>query len=1083
MQTSTWVRWQKACALVLSLFLPAIAQAQTTVLSGRVVTEAGTPVAGAQVIIAAVNAFATAGEDGRYTLNVPAARVRGQTVDITARFLGYKPVTRQITLAAGASTQDFTLERDVSRLSQVVVTGVAGATEQRKLPFSVTSINAEDLPVPATNPLSALQGRVPGANIVSASGRPGASPSILLRAPTSLDGRGDGQGPLIIVDGIILNGTLADISPLDIATIEVVRGAAAASLYGAGAGKGVIQVTTKSGANAVSGGARFAVRSEYGQSNIERQFAKAKNHAYLMTKDGQQFCNDKDCTTPFDYLSELEGLNSANTTVVQSGPLSPFTGDQWMTYQDGEFPTRTYNAIEQIQRNGAFLNNDLSVSGRSGPTNYYASYNQFRQEGSIIGLAGYLRNNFRLNLDQRFGTDWTLSLRSQYTQSREDGNQFDGGGPFFTLTRMPANVSVLARDTLGRRYVRIALDGENSNPVYDLENHEFRRVNDRFLMGTNLKYIATNWLDFEGNVAVDRTGTRDRQFRDKGFRTLRAEGLNNGTLSESDFYGLGMNGSLQANMRKSFLNDELQTRWQLRYLYEQQEAVSNNFNGNQFAVGEIITGSNLRQNTLNVSSGQSSVRQIGYFAIANLEWKGRYILDGVVRRDGSSLFGADERWATFGRGSLAWRVSDESWFSLPGITDWKLRYSIGQAGTRPVFSAQYETYSVGGGIVDKANLGNSDIKVQVSTEQEIGTDIQLFDRYTVNINRATNVVTDQLVEANLPAAAGFARQWRNAGTVETKAWEVSITLPLIDRPDLTWSITGLWDQSSAQITKLSIPAYQFGPNTQGANTMFFAREGERIGTIYGTKFATQCSELPGALRATCATEFQVNDDGYLVWVGAGNNWQDGIADSLWGTAGPTLAQSFGRANQLMWGTPFTGEAASGTTYQALGNTLPRYRFGISNTLTYKDLSFFGLLDASIGQKVYNLGRHWSYFERYSAEQDQAGRTDATRKPYGYYGTLGLYNALQPNSHFVEDASFAKLRELSVSYRLRSLPGLGGDWNVSLIGRNVFTITNYTGFDPETGRTGGRANSAAINGVDAFVFPNLRTFTLAIGTSF
>jgi hypothetical protein len=142
-----------------------------------------------------------------------------------------------------------------------------------------------------------------------------------------------------------------------------------------------------------------------------------------------------------------------------------------------------------------------------------------------------------------------------------------------------------------------------------------------------------------------------------------------------------------------------------------------------------------------------------------------------------------------------------------------------------------------------------------------------------------------------------------------------------------------------------------------------------------------------------------------------------------------------------------------------------------------------LFDASVGNKIYNQGRHWSYFENYSGDQDQIGKTDETKKPINYYGSAGLYDVLQPNSAFVENGSYVKLRELSLSYKLGRLGGVSGDWSVSLIGRNLKTFTKYKGFDPEVGIAGGTTGNGVVNAFDAYRFPNLRSFTLSIGSTF
>jgi hypothetical protein len=183
-----------------------------------------------------------------------------------------------------------------------------------------------------------------------------------------------------------------------------------------------------------------------------------------------------------------------------------------------------------------------------------------------------------------------------------------------------------------------------------------------------------------------------------------------------------------------------------------------------------------------------------------------------------------------------------------------------------------------------------------------------------------------------------------------------------------------------------------------------------------------------------------------------------------------------------WGHPIVAQDANGETFLPLGNTLPDFKFAVSQTLTYKQLSVYGLVDASFGRDVWNQGRHWAIFENFAGEQTQEGKTDETKKPIGYYGTNGLYRVLAPNSHFIEDASFVKLRELAVSFRVPRLVS-GSDVTFGVVGRNLFTITDYTGFDPEVGVPAGDSGSGVVNAVDVFRYPNSRTFTFSATVNF
>jgi len=255
---------------VLALFgLVAEAQAQAT-FRGRVLTERGDPIAAAAVGITELGLTTQSNPQGVYTLIVPAARVSGQQVTLSARAIGYRARSTSIALAVGERTIDFTLVQDINKLEEVIVTGVMEGIERSKVPFAVGRVTAEDLPVVAVNPMSALQGKVAGVRIAATgNGYPGSTPEIMLRGPTSINASGRGQGPLIIVDDVIMNvGSLAELGGMDIESIEVVKGAAGASLYGTRAANGVITIRTKRGLTGGSDGVRFNVRTEYGFADM-----------------------------------------------------------------------------------------------------------------------------------------------------------------------------------------------------------------------------------------------------------------------------------------------------------------------------------------------------------------------------------------------------------------------------------------------------------------------------------------------------------------------------------------------------------------------------------------------------------------------------------------------------------------------------------------------------------------------------------------------------------------------------------------------------------------------------------------------
>lgn len=1137
----------RVCMLaILAVFVPTLAGAQAAQVTGRVTGTEGEPIASANVYINDLSISVATNPTGNYTVVIPAGQLTGATVNLRVRAIGYAPDAKSVSLSAGSQVVNFTLRRDINRLSEVVITGVTGATEQTKVPFAVSRVDAADLQkVPSADPLTALAGKVPGAAIVSASGRPGSTPSVMLRAPTSISTSGTGASPVYIIDGIVLSdqvpntggGGLSSINVQDIESIEVVKGAAASSLYGARAARGVIAITTKSGKNQPEG-LRWSTRSEYGTSDIERQFRISQSHAYRLDPTGTRFCINvagfagTQCARNIDYVAEQQRVNNF-PDVFAASPVGSFPIDPGSTlskttagnplrnvYQNERWPGTNYDAIAQFADPKPFWQQNIDVRGRSGGTSFYASANAMDQGGSIAFLNGFQRQSGRLNVDNTRG-DWNFGLTSYYARDRKDGFvQEDGGGAFFRLTRQLPIANLTARDEFGRLYIRPNLGGggsQNYNPLYYLENFPDIAQTNRFIGGANAQWQPVAWADLNFNFSYDGADVAYEQFRDKGFRTTTgpASNFNQGALTKraenQQQYGAGSS----LVLRKTFFSD-LNSRATFRYVFED---ASYNFRSGQGNVLAVVGVPNLNNvaTDISITSAKQKVKSIGYFTGLDLDWGERYVLSGLVRRDGSSLFGEDNRWSTFGRVSAAWRPSQESWWFVPVINELKLRASVGTAGNRPPFAAQYETYNLTSGIIGgAATIGNKFLKPETVRETELGFDSEIFNRIGIGMTWAKTQAKDQILVVPVAAYYGPSQQYQNAGQLDGQTFEASVNVPIISRSDMSYSIRGTYDRSFATITKLNVPPYTFGANAQATDKLFLAKEGERYGTFYGRKFATKCSDLPAGLQGSCGAgmDFQTNNEGYIVWVGAGNSTADGILRNLWQsslakTSSFYSTKNAGQADKLHnsvdvnWGMPIVIRDSTGSgLLLPLGNALPKYRFAISQTLNFKRFSAYALIDAVRGRSVYNQGRGWAHLDFLAGDQDQAGKGVEDAKPLGYYyragspnssaGIGGFYDILGPNSRFVEDASYTKLREASIGFRLGTLGGLKGDWSVSLVGRNLKTWTNYTGFDPEVGfgavsGTGGSgansSGSALVNAVDAFQFPNTRSFTMSLSTSF
>lgn len=1092
------------------------AQAGSTIITGQVSAETGQPLNGATVFITELNVGTTTNDAGRYNLLIPAARVAGQQVMLRARFIGFQPTARSITLTAGSQTVDFSLRSDPTRLSEIVTTGVTSGTERAKVPFTVARVDTADMPVQAVNPLSQLQGKVPGANIASTSGRPGTAPQVILRGPTSINASGRGQEPLYIVDGVILGSSIADINPSDIESVEVVKGAAAASLYGSRAAAGVVQITTKRGRSGADG-VNFNVRSEYGVNDIERDFGIARYHPFLLDETGRRFCvldtygSNTLCSRTIDYNQEVSRVNNTPGDFAQSPPSFPVdpgavtTGDILRrTFVTGTYPGRTFNAVEQLVDPKPLSITDVSLAGRFGQTTFRSSVGFTEQGGAIQGLDGYDRVNGRINLEHRINDQWSFSGNSYLSRSSQDGsNQEEGGTGFFRLTRTPAIADITRRDAFGRLNIRTNLFSggvQNENPLYSFENTKRQDLRYRYLAGGTVRYVPLDWLDAEANFSFDRLNLNFRQFNNRNFRTTNANpATNEGSIFNGVANTQAMNGSTQLTLRRELFRD-VNARFNLRGLYEQQDFDSRSLQGNRLRVADVFAAANAT-NIQSIASSANSTRQLSMSANAFFDIFERYTADLLVRRDGSSRFGSEERFQTYGRASAAWLVAREPWWPVSQISGLTFKASLGTAGNTPSFAAQYESYSIGaGGTLAAQTLGNPNLRPEVSTEFELSTDIEVLNRYGLSVTYAQSVTRDQIMPVPVSVSTGFPSQWTNAGSLQNKTWEAALTLPIVQGRDFTWTSRFNYTQNRAVVTKLDVPPFFIGTDLQATGGIMRIEEGVRYGTFYGRQFATECAQLPSQFQSNCGgptSAFQRNNEGYIVWVGQGNNPGMGITDNLWNTTLPGTQGPWGV--QAAFGMPILirEDCASppcAPALRPLGHALPDYRIGASQTFSYKRFSLYGLVDGAFGQSTWNQGRHWSYLDFLSRDVDQRDASLQDAKPIGYYfragpgpggsfGVGGFYDILGPNSRFVESSSFVKLREVSASYDFGDLGP--ASWTLSVIGRNLKTWTDYRGFDPEVGASGsgGQSGSGLINAIDAFTFPQLRTVSFVISAGF
>lgn len=999
-----------AALLQLALLYGAFAFSQGTI-RGKVLGGDGLPVPGASIQVKGTNTGTTAGSDGSFSLNVPSNSV---TLVITAVEFQTLTVSAQV-----GKEVDARLTPTGANLEEVIVTGVAGATARKKMTVSVTKVGEERLKiVPATSAASALSGKVSGVRVNTQSGSPGGSIDVLLRGDNNLN---VGSGPMILVDGVILNGSLTDINVDDIESMEVVKGAAAASLYGSRAGNGVIAITTKSGAKLSTGSTAVTVRNEVGFQSIQHYIDLAEHHAYQLSSDWQsyagQFTKFQGVTYPADY----------------KGGFAPgLTGSRLIDadhYLDNPFGVNI-NQQEEFFNTGMNYTNFVGIQSRSAKTNIYASFENNSQEGIIQFTNGYKRQNFRLNLDHQIAPWLKISARNLFinTKTQYPG---DGGGIFFNIVLAEPDNNLKLPNPDGQPYlIRHNAFSNEKNPLYSVWKNERTDFTRRWIANYTANVKLANWVN------VDLTHTIEiENYRYTNYSPYDTWILANGgtapqwgmTYSEGSLYKYSdetnsQNTQVTVNMNHKFR--DLRIQGKLSYLFEDKHYESFDVSASQFSYPNIPDFNNFDPtNPHSYSSSLQDVRARNYFAIAGFDFKDKFLLDAMGRYDGSSLFGSEERWHPYYRVSGAYRISQD--VDIKGIDELKVRAAYGTAGIRPGYDWQYRYYQLSSGAASAKQQGNPNLKPSNTAETEVGINVEFLGKFYFEGTYAMSKTTDAFLEVPLIPFLndGYSSQWRNAASLESKTLELTLGANWFRKKDISWNTNIVFSKTNQKITRLDVPPYLSGPDG-----LFYIKQGEKYGAIYGYTWVRSLAQMGKQLPSGGSiSDYEVNSDGYVVPAG-----------------------SQGTANEK----PIKLKDENGNlAFVEIGNGNPDFIMGVSNTFNYKGFQLYLLVDIKKGGDVYNRKSQWLTRDSRNGIMDMANVPDAQKKTFDYY--QGFYDVNTNNAYWVEDAGFIKLREVAFGYSvspkaLAAFKGVVRGITARIVGRNLLTFTDYSGYDPEVG---------------------------------
>lgn len=1098
---------QKFVVAVLALaFLPAVALAQGgSTVSGRVTGEAGQPLPGASVFLEGATVGSTTDENGRYTFQIPGARVTGQPGRVTARRIGYTASTVTVTLTPGEIQQNFVLAPNPLQLGEVVVTGAGTSTEVQKLGTVRNTVSAE-LIVKANEPniVQALAGKAPNVNVSQSSGDPGAGSSIRIRGMRTLNGSVE---PLFIVDGVPvdnssvsttnfnpvdaggsnlagqdnggqLEGTstpnrVSDINPNDIENVEILKGAAAAAIYGARAGNGVVLITTKHGR---SGPTQYRVASTLSFDKVTRLYP-------LQRSWGQGRFN-------VDPLP-CEGFKA--TCLRSWGPR--ITG-------------QSFDHADEAFQTGTMSDNVLSMSGGNDRTTFLLSTGYNRHNGVMVGPNNYYnRTTARLSATHRLVDRLVVGGNFSYTDARghltQRGNNTNG--LLLGLLRTPPNFNnqPYLVDGSHRSYnlqtptpANFFEDRVFNNPFYTL----YEELNDtqvgRVFGNVNGEYTANDWLRFNYTLGSDYS-TDERL---EACPQQCTSGVVGGRITEGKVVTHNIDHNLTGTARHTFSDNFAGT-----------VTLGHNLSYRAFRTFSVVGRTLISPRPFNIlntltrdppSDFQTEVRGDSYFGQASADLFNQLFLTAALRRDGSSTFDADNRYANFPKASAAWTFTN---VVNPAnvLTFGKLRVGYGEAGQEPqpylttnTFSGSALTGQISqgtgfaptqsgiGGLYFSVTKPATDLKPERTKEFEGGFDIGFFNNIVdVSATWYKSRTVDVILITPVSPSTGFQFEAKNAGIIDNNGTEISLNLRPLTRPNYSWEINAGWGQNRSNVVDIAGAEFLLTDNNLISSV---AQVGFPLGVIRGNGWV-RCglspdNAIPGLSLATvCAGQPRG-----AVFIDDGTNCS-----------------------------PQPGMPCADDVIRVMTDPNPKWTGNVRSSFRFGKATVSGLLDIKKGGSVINgtRGALYSYGTHGDTDNravctgpnnaDCTGNLQAfgssgfypgpvvgpgagTQIPIGenWYRTSGI--AACPFTGYdepcVEDASYVKFRELSLAYTFEGpfVNRLFGFRSVDLrvAGRNLKTWAKYTGLDPEISGAGGNINR--VNGYDYFNLPLTRSFVISFG---
>lgn len=1043
--------------LILLLCTNVFAQSTRYTLKGRVTDPEKMGLPGTTVVLVGTTVGTTTDAEGNYTLPVT---LKPGPVTVAFTSIGYETLRQDVTLGnADEVTVNAQLVAAATNLDEVVVTGSTLSAPKRELGNAISTIKAADLTQSGSgNLINSLQGKVPGAQITQNSGDPAGGISIRLRGIKSLVGSSD---PLYVVDGVIVSNAstnvsqlalandvgnanvgqnrLSDINPDDIATINVVNGAAAAAQYGSRAANGVVIITTKRGQ---SGKAQVNFTTSFNINELRKgvpvntygkQFGFASLRLYpIGVISAAQVAANPGTTTTSIYRDGTNSLLATNLVDVQR-----------------------YNYFDQIFRTGYGTDNNLSISGGRDNTQYYVSFGYLKNEGIIKGT-DFTRYNLRARVDQRLANWAKISVGISYSNSLS--NEKANGNVFYSpinSVNITNNIyDITKRDAAGNLQ---AVEPSRVNPLSTIEDMKFSQSVSRTINSLQLNLTPLKGLTVDYIVGVDAYSQFGknyiRPYPYQSVAQLPAARYPFGFAATATNQVLQFNNDLNAQYENQF-SEKFKLNAAIGYSYQYYQA-DYSINSGQNLSPFIETVSGASNTTYSVRYDLDRFSLSGLFAQATLGYKNLAFITGAVRRDQSSKFSPTQTNQYYPKVSGSFIVSDlDFWKNLSfsnAFNSLKLRTSYGEAGNLSgigSYARFYQFSPVGflgkNTVVPGTQLANPDVQPERMAELEGGVDLAFLNgRIGLGVTAYNQKITNLVVNRTLAPTSGGTSIVNNVGSMENKGFEIVLDATPIKTKDLNWDVTFIYNHNRNKVLDLGgLPI--INPDASSASgTPVNLIVGQPVGVFYGTGYAR-------------------NPDGSLLLSPSGF---------------PQSERATGQANGAVDYVPArnsdgTLDVTKPLANVIIGNPNPKWTGSFSTNLSYKKLNLHVLLDMVQGSDVFNADKRTRQGVGLGDYAEQELRGTLKR---GYI--FGIYNTQEFR---VDPGSYTKLREVSLSYTLPTFIKSISRLTISAVGRNLYSWDKYTGFDPETNAGG---NNDLLRGIDFGNVPIPRTYQFKLSATF